>query len=140
MKPQFADREPIAYHELGHVIAFTHFGYKVESVEIGDNFGCTVLPKQTVNAFHLIVACHGGKVAVDRWYGWKMPNDRGWRKSRDHKRAYDAALKMSRGDHVAAGLLMEWGERVATAIIEEQWSRFPDAVRLLVEHGRMEAA
>jgi hypothetical protein len=137
MKPELYDREPIAYHELGHMIAHHFFGHKVDSVEVSDNFGATRLPNQTVSAYGYIVALCAGKAAVDRWYGWKAKNDEAWRASDDHKKAYEAALQVSEGDAAAATHLVKWGERRAELIIERYWEKFPAVVEALVERGKL---
>src|SRR5438034_10751420 len=130
------DGAQAAYHELGHVLAFKAFGYRVSSVEVGEDSGCTVLPEQTVNAFDLIVGLCAGKAAVDKWYGYPARDDENWRKSNEYCDAYQVALKVSQNNRQAASLLMQWAERVAGAIIEEHWPEFHEAARALVEHGK----
>jgi hypothetical protein len=100
-------------------------------------FGCNWIPDQEVSPFAYIIACCGGKAAVDKWYGWKAKNDESWRASDDCKRAYRVALKVSEGDHQAALLLVEWGGRMADAIVEKHWGQFHDAACELVERGKM---
>src|SRR5437868_7071111 len=90
------------YHEIGHFYAFTHFGIRVSSVEAGESFGRTRLQPQTVEALDYIVALCAGRSAVNKWYGYRTPNDKAaWRKSDDHRRAYKAALTVSGDDHKA---------------------------------------
>ena len=89
------------------MIAHTYFGHKVDSVEVGDNFGGTRLPNQTISAYEYMIACCAGKAAVDRWYGWKADSDENWRASDDYRKAYGAALQVSEGDTVAAAQLMK---------------------------------
>ena len=137
MKPELYDREPIAYHELGHCIAHKYFGHEVDSIEVREDFGCNWIPDQEVSPFAYIIACCAGKAAVDRWFGWKVKSDESWRNSDDHKRAYRVALKVSEGDHRASLLLVEWGERMADAIVEKHWGQFHDAACELVERGKM---
>lgn len=117
------------------MIAHTYFGHKVTSVEVGDNFGVTRLPKQTVSAYEYMIACCAGKAAIDRWYGWKAKNEENWRASDDYRKAYETALQRSEGDAVAAAHLMKWAERMADVIIEKHWDQFPGAVEALVERG-----
>lgn len=137
MKPEHADKEPIAYHELAHMLVFKFFGYRVTSVEVGEEFGCTSLPNQTVNGFHYIIALCSGKAAVDRWYGWKAQSDENWRKSEDHRKAYRVALRLSQDDLLAATQLIRWAEMVAEKIVERHWDQFPGPARLLVETGKL---
>jgi hypothetical protein len=138
MKGELSERESPAWHELGHAYVYRHYGYEVESVEVGDNCGSTTLPKQTVNAFHLIVAKCAGKASVDKFYGWRSPNEDNWRGSEDFKTACRVALSVSQGDHRAAALLVQWGGLVADKLIDVYWSEIcPEVVRL-VEHGRLD--
>lgn len=127
-----------AYHELGHAYGFRFYGYKVDSIEIGDGFGCTVLPKQTVNAFHYVVALHCGRAAINKWYGWQSRNDEGWLKSSDHARAYRAALKVSGDDHENAGMLMRWAEKRAEVLIGNVFHCFHEAARTIVERRKVQ--
>jgi len=137
MKPELADREPIAYHELGHATAYRFYGYKVSSVEVGDDFGCTRLAKQAIDPFEYIVASCAGKAAVDRWFGWKAPSEENWRKSQDHHNAYQVALKLSQGDLLAATMLIQWAEKVAEKIIAKHWDRLHAPAMQLVERGTL---
>jgi len=137
MNPERYDWEPIAVHELGHVFAHGYFGHKVDKVEVGDDYGRTHLPDQTMNAFEYLIACCSGKAAVDRWFGWKSEPDEAWAQSDDHKRAYHAALRVSEGDHSAAAILLRWAERMADTLIERHWDQFPDAVRALCERATL---
>ena len=138
MKPELADREPIAFHELGHLAAFRYFGYKVDMVEVGDDYGCTQLATpQTIEALHYIIALCSGKAAVDRWYGWKTPTDDNWLKSQDQRRAFRAALQLSSNDPVCARMLMKWAEKRADILIADQWQRIKDTALTLLERGKL---
>jgi hypothetical protein len=107
----------------------------------GAYFGRNHLPNQTVSAYEYIIALCAGKAAVDRWYGWKAESDNNWRNSDDHKKAHEAALKVSEGDAVAAAHLMKWGERMADVIIEKYWGEsFHEAARALIENGTLKVA
>jgi hypothetical protein len=118
------------------MIAHAFFGHKVDSVKVGENFGCTNLPKQKVNPYQFIIASCGGKAAVDRWYGWKSKSDENWRASDDYKKSLKVALWLNEGDTLAAEALLKWGERVADTIIEKHWDQFPGIVEALVERGK----
>jgi hypothetical protein len=127
-----------AYHELGHFFAHTAFGHRVDSIEVGENFGCCTLPAQDIDdAYSFIIALCGGKAAIDKWYGYKTPNDEAWRKSNDHGKAYAVALRVSRGDHTAASLLMKWAERMADSLIEAHWHKLHEPARMLAEKGKL---
>jgi hypothetical protein len=139
MKPELADREPIAYHEVGHLTAHQFYGHKVLRVEVGDGHGCTVLAKpQTFYGFDLIVALCSGKAAVDKWYGWKSENQENWLKSEDQRRAFRIALYLSENDAFAAALLVQWAEKVADRIISNHWDKMHDPAMRLIERGRLE--
>ena len=133
------DRARESYHEIGHMFAFIHHGIRVESVEVGDGFGRTRVPSQDVDdALGYIVALCAGKAAVEKWHGYKKPNDKAaWRKSDDHCRAYEAALKVSNGSHSAASLLMKWAECVPDSLVEAHWHELHEPARLLAEKGTL---
>ena len=138
MKPGLAHREPIAIHEAGHFIAHIFFGHRVESAEVGEEYGYCKLRAQDVDPFDYIIALCAGKAAVDRWYGWKRPGDEeNWRKSKDHAMAYRAALKVSGDDHESAALLMQWAEKRADVIVKERWSPLEQLAHALVEKGKL---
>ena len=138
MKPELAHREPIAFHEAGHFIAHAFFRHRIESAEVGDDYGHCTLPAQDVDPFDYIIALCAGKAAVDHWYGWKAPGyEENWHKSKDHGMAYRAALKVSGDDHESAALLMKWAERRADIIVKERWSQLEKLAHALVDNGKL---
>jgi hypothetical protein len=128
-----------AYHEIGHFFAFVNAGVKIESVEVGENFGRTRVPPQDVDdALGYVVALCAGKAAVAKWQGYSTPNDKAaWRKSDDHRRAYKAALKVSQGNHKGAGLLLKYAEHMADVFVEAHWHELHEPARLLAERGEL---
>ena len=138
-RPYEGDLAEEAYHELGHFFAHTSFGHRVDSVEIGENFGRCKLAAQDVNPFDLIIALHAGRAAVDRWYGWQTKRDEAWLASDDHAKAYKVALQLSNGSHTAAGHLMSWAQRMAADYINKHFAELHEPARLLAERGTLKA-
>jgi|SRR5581483_3361052 len=134
------NRAEECYHELGHMVAMFEHGIRVEAVEVGDGFGRTRVPTQDVDALGFIVAMCAGRSAVNMWHGYKTPDDDAWHKSKDHGHAYQAALKVSKGDHKAALLLMTWAERMADSLVEAHWHELHESARLLAERGTLRVA
>jgi hypothetical protein len=126
-----------SYHELGHLFLHALYGHEVKSVEVGENFGRCTLTPQTVNPFDYIISLCGGRAAVGKWYGWRKKKGEAWRASSDYKTAYEVALKVSEGDHEAAGHLMRWAERIADAEIQKHWTELHEPARMLARVGRL---
>ena len=133
------DRARESYHESSHLFAFLHYGIRVDFVEVGDNFGRTRVPPQDIDdLLGYIVALCAGRAAVNKWRGYKTTGDEaGWRKSKDRALAHEAALKVSKGDHKAALLLMRWAERMADSFVEAHWHELHEPARLLAEKGTL---
>ena len=133
------DRARESYHEIGHMFAFIHHGIRVDSCEVGDGCGRTRVPSQDVDdPLGYIVALCAGKAAVEKWHGYRTPNDKAaWRKSDDHRRAYEAALKVSNGSHSAASILIKWAECMADAFVEAHWHELHEPARMLAEKGEL---
>jgi hypothetical protein len=111
------------------------YGYKVSSVEVRGDSGCTDIPWQPFTSFHLIVALCAGQIAEDKWLGWADAES--WRRSNEHKRAFKIALRASHGDGKAALLLIQWAERMATTIVEKNWIRLGEVASTLAERGKL---
>jgi len=126
------------YHEAGHSIAHQFFGHKIIEVKTGSDAeaGCRVAP-QKVEALDFIVACCGGKAAVDQLYRAKATTDKNWQASKDHADAFRVALHVSDGDAQAAELLVKWGERMADVVCLRLWPQIHKLAFALLEHGSL---
>jgi hypothetical protein len=127
--------ELASIHEVGHLFALRHYGYNVESVEVRGDSGRTDIPWQKFTSFDLIVALCAGQVAEDKWLGWSSAES--WRRSAEHKKAFDICLKASNHDGKAALLLMQWAERMASTIVEQNWSKLDEVAKVLAERGKL---
>jgi hypothetical protein len=133
-RPYEGDLAEEALSRARHFFAHTSFGHRVDSVEIGENFGRCKLAAQDLNQRSIfIIALHAGRAAVDRWYGWQTRRDEAWLASDDHAKAYKVALQLSNGSHTAAGHLMSWAQRMAADYINKHFAELHEPARLLAE-------
>jgi hypothetical protein len=147
------EKEKTAYHEAGHCCAHHFFQHPVESIEIRQNEGQCVLPREWEEEFdrkrlmgvmqreswsQYIVCLLAGRAAVAHWHGSKPQSDEAWPTSSDYKDAHKYALDLNDGDSKGATLLLKWLERKAELLVEVEWSRISCLAAALLEHNKIE--